>query len=215
MNLEKKEKNYVSRIIVVTSLLSLIYVVVRYHIVGDVPWKDFPFFILNKAISLSAFILLVINFTVSPLSNLGIKVSKGWINSTATLGFISFILVFVHAFISVMIFKPQYYSKFFEADGTLTLYSGLSMLAGVLALLIIWMYNFSFKTNLRDDKGFMEIITARNFLLFVLLFGGIHLFFMGFKGWLNPGGWNGIPPVSLVAFTFFVVGYLINLFGRK
>jgi len=214
--MEKQATNYAPKIIVVTSLLSLIYVVVRYHIVGDVPWKDFPFFILNKAISLSAFILLVINFSVSPLSNLGIvRVSKGWLNSTATLGFVSFILVFIHVFISVMIFNPSYYSKFFESDGTLTLYSGLSMLAGVLAMLIVWLYNFSFKTNLREDKPFMKIITARKFLLFVLLFGGIHLFFMGFEGWLNPSGWNGIPPVSLVAFTFFIIGYLINIFGRK
>ncbi|MCK5906150.1 MAG: hypothetical protein KAG37_01085 [Flavobacteriales bacterium] len=213
--MEKQEANFATRIIVVTSLLSLIYVVVRYHIAGDVPWKDFPFFILNKGISLSAFILLTINFTVSPLSNLGVKVSKGWVNSTATLGFASFILVFAHVFISVMIFNPQYYSKFFETDGTLTLFAGLSMLAGVITLMTVWVYNISFKTNLRDDKGFIKIITSRNFLLLTMLFGGIHLFFMGFKGWLNPAGWNGIPPVSLVAFTFFVVGYLINIFGRK
>ena len=24
-----------------------------------------------------------------------------------------------------------------------------------------------------------------------------------------------LPPISLVAFSFFLVGYLINLFGRK
>ena len=27
--------------------------------------------------------------------------------------------------------------------------------------------------------------------------------------------WNGTTYVSLVAFSFFLVGYLINLFGRK
>jgi hypothetical protein len=48
--------------------------------------------------------------------------------------------------------------------------------------------------------------------------GGVHLVFMGYKSWLNPSGWSGnggLPPISLVAITFFVTGYIINLFGRK
>jgi hypothetical protein len=45
---------------------------------------------------------------------------------------------------------------------------------------------------------------------------GVHLFFMGYKGWLNPGGWHGgMPPISLVAFIVFAAGYLINILGRK
>ena len=44
----------------------------------------------------------------------------------------------------------------------------------------------------------------------------VHLFFMGVKGWLYPGGWHGgLPPISLVAFVFFATGYLVNLLGRK
>jgi len=48
------------------------YSVLRYHIVGPVPWKDFPFFILNKGICLSAFILLTFNFSFGPAKNLGL-----------------------------------------------------------------------------------------------------------------------------------------------
>ncbi len=52
--------------------------------------------------------------------------------------------------------------------------------------------------------------------LLAMLFAAVHLVFMGYEGWLNPAGWNGgLPPISLVAFSFFLVGYLINLFGRK
>ena len=36
------------------------------------------------------------------------------------------------------------------------------------------------------------------------------------KGWLAPAGWHGgLPPISLVAFAFFAIGYVINLFGRE
>ena len=215
-NSSELKKNNAKQIIIVTTLLSLLYVVVRYHIAGGVPWKDFPFFILNKAISLSAFILLVINFSIAPLVNLGVKLPLGWLNSRSVLGIFSFILVIVHTFMSLMLFSSSVYSKFFEADGTLTFSAGMSMLGGIIALLVLWIYNLSFKTHLRDNKVLISFLTSRKFLLTALAFGGVHLFFMGYSGWINPSGWHGgIPPVSLVAFVFFVFGYVVNLFGRE
>jgi hypothetical protein len=52
--------------------------------------------------------------------------------------------------------------------------------------------------------------------LFALILGGVHVIFMGYEGWFDPGSWHGgIPPISLVAFVFFAAGYLANLFGRE
>ncbi len=108
------------------------------------------------------------------------------------------------------------YGQFFAADGTLTLLAGLSMLGGVLAFVVLWAYNLSFQTHLREDQAFIRFITSRTFLLWAMILGGAHLFFMGYQGWLNPAGWHGgIPPISLVAFAFFVVGYAVNLLGRE
>ena len=46
--------------------------------------------------------------------------------------------------------------------------------------------------------------------------GAVHLFFMGYKDWINPSGWHGgLPPISLVAIVFFVSAYTINLLGRN
>jgi hypothetical protein len=115
-----------------------------------------------------------------------------------------------------MLFSPSVYGKFFEADGTLTLLAGLSMLGGILAFVVLWAYNMSFQTHLREDKAFIQFITSRKFLLFALTLGGVHLVFMGYDGWINPAGWHGgIPPVSLVAITVFAVAYIANLLGRK
>ncbi len=215
MNNEPK-KNSAASIITFGLIFGLAYAITRYHLVGPVPWKDFPFFILNKGISLSAFLLLTLNFGLGPLHNLGAKVPEGWLNARKALGMTGFLLVLIHALISFMLFSPSVYGKFFEADGTLTLLAGLSMLGGVLAFVVLWGYKMSFQTFLREDKAFIQYITSRKFLLFALLLGGVHLFFMGYEGWLNPAGWHGgIPPVSLVAFTFGTIGYVINLFGRK
>ena len=209
-------ENSATSAIFVTLTLSLGYAIVRYHVFGAVPWKDFPMFILNKGLCLAAFILLTLNFALGPLNNLGVRVSPGWLNARKALGMTGFLLVMVHALMSFLLFKPAVYGKFFADDGTLTLLAGLSMLGGVLAFVVLWGYNMSFQTFLREDKAFIQFITSRKFMLFALLLGAAHLFFMGYEGWLKPQDWHGsLPPISLVAFAFFAVGYVLNLLGRE
>jgi DMSO/TMAO reductase YedYZ heme-binding membrane subunit len=217
MNQESNSnKNSASQIIALALAFSIGYAVVRYHVVGTVPWKDFPFFILNKGISLAAFILITCNFGFGPLNNLGVKVPASWLNARKALGMTGFLLVLIHALMSFMLFTPAVYGKFFAADGTLTLLAGLSMLGGVLAFVVLWAYNLSFQTHLREDKSFIQFITSRKFLLWAMILGAVHLIFMGYQGWVTPSSWHGgIPPISMVAIAFFVVGYTVNLFGRK
>ena len=168
------------------------------------------------AFELAAFILLTLNFGFGPLKNLGVNVPAGWLNARKAMGMTGFLLALIHVLMSFMLFSPGVYAKFFEANGTLTLMGGLSMLGGILAFVVLWTYNMSFQTHLREDKAFIQYITSRKFLLWAMLFGAAHLVFMGYKGWLNPSDWHsGIPPVSLVAISFFVAGYVANLFGRK
>ena len=216
MNEQTAQKNSSGAIIAFTLLLAIGYAVLRYHIVGTVPWKDFSFFILNKGLCLAAFILLTMNFAIGPLNNLGVRVSEGWLNARKAMGMTGFLLVLIHVLMSFLLFNPSVYGKFFMADGTLTLLAGLSMFTGVLAFVVLWGYNMTFQTFMREDKAFIQFITSRRFMLFALLLGAAHLFFMGYEGWMNPSGWQGgLPPISLVAFTVFAVGYVINLFGRE
>jgi len=212
----ENHKNSAGLIIALMIFFSLVYAIMRYHILGPVPWKDFPFFVLNKGISLSAFILLTLNFGFGPLKNLGVKLPAGWLNARKALGMTGFLLALIHVLMSFMLFSPTVYSKYFEPNGTLTLLAGLSMLGGILSFVVLWAYNLSFQTHLVEDKAFIKFITSRKFLLTAMLFGAAHLFFMGYEGWLDPSGWHGgMPPVSLVGFTFFFIGYIINLFGRE
>ena len=155
----ENNKNAAGRIIAVVLLISIGYAIVRYHIAGTVPWKDLPFFILNKGISLAAFILLTFNFGFGPLNNLGVRVPVSWLNARRALGMTGFLLVLIHVLMSFMLFKPAVYAKFFATDGTLTLLAGLSMLGGILAFVVLWAYNMSFQTHLREDKKFIAFIS--------------------------------------------------------
>ena len=153
-------RNSAGKIILTTCLLSIGYAILRYHIAGPVPWKDFPFYILNKGIALSAFILLTFNFSFGPLKNLRVNVPEGLLAARKALGMTGFLLVLIHALISFLLFKPEIYSQFFLQNGTLTLLGGLSMLGGVLAFVVLWGYNLSFQTHLREDDRFIRFITS-------------------------------------------------------
>ena len=212
----EQNKNAAAPLITGVLVLAVSYALLRYHVAGPVPWKDFPFFILNKGFSLAAFVLIACNFGFGPLRNLGVPVPDSWLAARKAVGMTGFLLVLIHALMSFLLFKPAVYGNFFAADGTLTLLAGLSMLAGVLAFVVLWAYNLSFQTFLREDKAFISFITSRRFLLVAFVLGGAHLLFMGYAGWMKPGDWHGgLPPISLVAFAVFAMAYIVNLFGRK
>jgi len=212
----KKAYNPAWTIIFWTFVLSMGYAIFRYHIVGPVPWKDLPFFILNKGNALSAFVILSINFSIGPLKNLGLLIPNSWLRSRRILGIMGFLQSFVHVIMSFVLLKPEIYTKFFEADGSLTLFTGLNLIGGITAFIFLWIYNISFNLELRKDKDLIRFITSRRVLLLAMFMAGAHLFFMGIEGWMNPAGWHGgLPPISLVAFTFFIIGFTINLIGRE
>ena len=76
---ETRVKNVGGTIISITIVLSIGYAILRYHIAGDVPWKDFSLFILNKGLCLGAFILITLNFALGPANNLGVPVPESWL----------------------------------------------------------------------------------------------------------------------------------------
>ena len=216
MNKLKTEGRHARLIIYLAIIFSYTYAVFRYHIAGDVPWKDLPFFISNKAFAMASLIILSVNFSLSPLKKLGVGISEKWLATKRVLGFTGFIIAILHVFMSLLLFKPSVYAKFFEVDNTLTLMAGLSMLGGVLSFVLLWVYNVSFNAKYREDKNLVKVLTSRPLVLTALFFIGLHLFTMGIEGWLNPSDWHGgLPPISMVSFCILMMGLLVNTLGRK
>ena len=209
-------KQFTRNIILITTIFSVSYAVLRYNIYGDVPWKDLPLYVLNKGISLSSLILLTFNFSLSPLKNIGVKVSDKWLRARKTMGMVGFLYAFAHVFMSVSILNPNYYAVFFIEDGTLSIRGNLSLLGGVLSFVLLWVYYISFKLTLKEDKRIIAVITSKRFFIYLLFFLGIHLFFMGYTGWTTIYKWQGgLPPISLISFIVFFLGFLINFFRKK
>jgi hypothetical protein len=203
MNLKKQRE--VKTVISVIFGVSLAYAIIRYQIFGSVPWRELPLYIINKALSLSALLLLLLALSLKALEKRGWGIAISLLESRATLAKSGFLLLLMHVSISLLLFGSSNYKKFFIEDGSLTLYAGLSMLGGVLAFVILW----SIESNKEKRCLFLSY---KNFLYLLFFLLAIHLFFMGFDGWINSSKWHGgLPPISLVAFIFLLLAYIVNL----
>ncbi len=198
-------------------LFSLSYSVLRYHVVGDVGFKDFPLYVLNKALALTGFILLTINFTLGPAKGLGADVPESWLSARKEIGIVSFVLILSHLLCAVLLFgSGGYFAKFFVADGGLSAIGSWSMLLGVFAFVWLWVYNISFKAGQEGDAAFVKMITSRGSITVAALLSAGHVAVMGYRAWLQPDTWaGGMPPITLVAISVFVVGFGISLKGRR
>jgi DMSO/TMAO reductase YedYZ heme-binding membrane subunit len=178
---------------------SLAYAVIRYHFAGDVPWRHFPLFILNKATSLAAVILVACSYLIGKIIR--------WHDHDKALrlvvikfcGLMGFFLAVVHAFFSLCLLSPAYYGKYFDDIGRLNLEGETAMTTGVLALLFLLAPAVTTLPMMPKSIGGLR--WKRNqrlgYVALVLVVG--HLVALGIKGWLAPQDWHGgIPPVNLV-----------------
>jgi len=105
----------------VSLTLSLIYAILRYNIFNDVPWKDLPVYVLNKAVSLA--IIILIFYDQYTRNNKKFK-NNVW--------FTIIVLAVFHLLLSVSILIPAYFEKFYDLN-QLNIIGSLSILFGVLA----------------------------------------------------------------------------------
>ena len=211
-----KKKMLAGRIIFGTSIVCISYAIVRYNVAGDVPWKDLPVFIFNKGISLSSFVFLTLSFCLGPLRNLGFKISGSLLESRKSLGLAGLIFAFAHFALSVSILNPAYFALFYKENGTLSLRGGFCLLGGVVGLVILWVYYYSFKVNAKKLCELLAAISSKKIIVSIFFFIGIHLFFLGYSGWTSIDKWQaGLPPISLISFVICCTGFLINLVGRR
>jgi DMSO/TMAO reductase YedYZ heme-binding membrane subunit len=191
---------------------ALAYAVIRYHLAGDVEWRHFPLFILNKATSLAAVIFVACSYLVGkiirwhdhdrPLRLVVIKFC----------GLIGFFLAAVHAFFSLCLLSPAYYGKYFDEAGRLNLQGEIAMCVGVLALFFLLAPALSTLPMMPKAIGGWRWKRNQRGGYIALALVAVHLVVLGVKGWLAPRGWHGgIPPVSLVA----VVAALLPLVVKR
>lgn len=190
---------------------ALAYAIVRYHLAGDVAWRHFPLFILNKATSLAAVVFVACSYLIG-------KVFR-WHDHNRQLrlvvikfcGLTGFFLAAVHALFSLSLLSPAYYGKYFDADGRFNLQGELALTVGVIALFFLLSPAITTLPMMPKALGGWRWKRSQRAGYVALSLVVVHLVVLGWKGWLAPGGWHGgIPPVSLVAVIAALVPLLVK-----
>jgi DMSO/TMAO reductase YedYZ heme-binding membrane subunit len=190
---------------------SLAYAVVRYHFAGEVPWRHFPLFILNKATSLAAVIFVSSSYLIGKIIR--------WHNRDKALrlvvikfcGLMGFFLAAVHAFFSLCLLSPAYYGKYFDNGGRLNLQGEIAMTVGVLGLFFLLSPAVTTLPMMPKAIGGWRWKRTQRAGYVALALVVVHLVVLGVAGWLAPASWHGgIPPVSLVAVVVALVPLLVK-----
>lgn len=202
------------KIITTATILTVVFVyaIIRYNIFKGVAWEQLPLFISNKAISLSAIVFIALSYMLGPLARFWPRTFVAGLDLRKFFGLLGFGLAAFHGIISLLIFTPAYYPKFFLSSGKLNLVGELSMLFGVLAFFVFAIVAFTSilaVTKLIDPQRWLAVQRLGYFGLILVLF---HVLTMGFEGWLKPAGWpGGLLPISLVATIVIVLALFLKI----
>ena len=200
-----------SRIIIIVFLLCSIYAIVRYNIFKGVEWSHFPLFIMNKILAFSGFVLLVLSLGLEPIYR---KQGVQWLITRKFIGRTGLVLIIIHVIMSLLLFRPEVYDKFFAADGTLNGIGEWSMLFGSLGITAYLLMHNSF-SEMDQENGFQRFIRSPVFGISALLLSCLHVVIMGYEGWLTPRDWHGgMPSITMVSTFIFLLGLVVFLAGQ-
>lgn len=190
---------------------SLAYAVVRYHLAGDVEWRHFPLFILNKATSLAAVVFVACSYLIGKVIHWHDEDKALRLVVIKFCGLMGFFLAGVHAFLSLCLLSPAYYAKYFDEVGRFNLQGELALTVGVVALFFLMSPAITTLPMMPKALGGVRWKRAQRAGYISLILVVVHLVALGWKGWLSPKGWTaGLPPISLVAVLVALVPLVVK-----
>jgi DMSO/TMAO reductase YedYZ heme-binding membrane subunit len=188
------------------------YSVIRYNIIKGTPWSDLPLFVSNKAISLSAVAFIAVSYALGSLAKFWPGTFVPVLHVRKFFGLLGFGLAAIHGLISLLLFTPAYYQKFFLDSGKLNLVGEFSMLFGILAFFVFSLVALSSLPSISKSLAPKQWLQIQRLGYLGLVLVALHVFVMGFKGWINPHDWpGGLLPISLVAAIVIASTLLVKI----
>jgi DMSO/TMAO reductase YedYZ heme-binding membrane subunit len=190
---------------------ALAYAVIRYHLLGDVPWRHFPLFILNKATSLAAVVFVACSYLVGRVIRWHDDDNALRLVVIKFCGLMGFFLAAAHMLFSFSLMTPAYFAKYFDDGGRLNLEGEVAMAAGAIALLFLLSPALTTMPMMPKALGGWRWKRSQRLGYVALGLVVVHLIALGWKGWMAPAGWHGgLPPISLVAVVAAVIPLLVK-----
>jgi len=199
-------------IVLIIFAVTLGYSIIRYNIVRNVPFENIPLFIANKAVALTATILIGLSFLLGPLSRFWPKMFTHHLYLRKYLGISGFAIAALHALMSLLLFSPAYYPKFFLPSGKMNLIGESSMLFGILAFLIFLAISLTSLPQIEKllNSQQWKSIQRLGYLAYVLVL--FHVVIMGWAGWWKPESWKfGLASISLISALIIIFVLLMRI----
>lgn len=184
-------------VIGVALAVSAAYATVRYNVFKGVAWAEWPHYIGNKIIAVAALIL----FAVAVL-----RLVARRRRPIARVMAVASAFALTHTLVSLGLFRPVYYDKYFAGDG-ISLTGGISVLLGGGAMALLhWG---------KGRKGSSAPATAALPLGIIAFVTGLHAAAPSVPGWLDVQSWPGsLPPITLISFAIGSVALVLALTYR-
>lgn len=192
--------------------LCVLYAFIRYNVVRNVPFENFPLFISNKAVAMAATILIGLSFLLGPLARFWPNVFAAHIYLRKHLGVSGFGLAALHAIMSLVLLNPANYSRFYTESGKFNLVGESSMLFGILAFLIFATITITSLPPIANHMhpGQWKIVQRMGYLAYIFVL--LHVVIMGFRGWFRPESWQyGMASISLISALFIIFVLLMRV----
>lgn len=187
------------------------YSIVRYHIAGDVAWRHFPAFILNKATSLAAVFFIAASYLIGKTIRWYDHDKRLRLVVIKFCGLMGFSLAAIHAVLALSIWTPAYFAKYFDDVGRLNLQGELAMASGVVALFFLSSPAITTLPMMPKALGGQRWQRAQRMGYVALVLVVVHLVALGLKGWLKLGAWPAyMPSISLIAFVAALVPLVVK-----
>ena len=179
-------------------LFTTAYAVIRYAGFGNVSLIHVPVYIMNKSISMTA--VEALSMAALGLMHSEKDTVRFWINVCSQ-------LIFVHIFLSLGLLSGEkgYFASFFDGD-KMSLTGEVVLLMGVLTTYCFW----------RLQATGIKPALRRTLTILASTCVAIHLFAMGYNGWLDVLRWNGgMPPITLLSFLLVIYSLTVFLLARE
>jgi DMSO/TMAO reductase YedYZ heme-binding membrane subunit len=191
---------------------TLAYAILRYHIASGVSWSHFPLFIMNKAVSLAATVLVACSYLVGRVLRWHDDDPRKKLVVVKFCGLVGFSFAALHAIASLCVLTPAYFAKYFSADGRLNLEGELGLIVGIVALWALSLPAITTLPMMPKALGGVRWKRSQRMGYVCLSLVVVHVVVLGLRGWLSPRSWPWmLPPISLVA----AVAAAVPLFVRR
>lgn len=171
------------RLIACTLLLSAAYATLRYNLFKGVPWSDWPDYIGNKAAALSSLVLITVAV---------FRLASRKPRPIARLMAAGSALALAHTLVSLALWQPAYFDKFF-AGQKVSPAGGASLMFAALAMALLhWG---------KGRPGSSVPSRSARWLVAIALLSGLHAGIPSLATWFRPVAWpGGMPPITLLSF---------------